>query len=305
MRSIRILILVSVCLVSFIGLQPSTTSAAASTAERRLAAQLPKRARWSLVVLDRDSGHERLAWGNALASPLVPGSLVKLVTSGATLDAVEKKEISPEAFAGTGKGKGRRRITANERLDRYLRQMDVRSVNWMAEHLFQRLGEKRYGPPATSAKGLRSIKLYLSAFDLPQGGLTIADGSGLSRKNRVTARAMSAYLYQATNRPWFPRFLAALPRPGFEGTVRNLGYENSRFRVKTGHLDDVFSLAGYGYDRSGRGLIFVFIVNFRGKGTDIRHSRGYLVKLLSEGDVFVPSEYSRVGYGVRPEGTPN
>jgi len=115
--------------------------------------------------------------------------------------------------------------------------------------------------------------------------MTITDGSGLSRKDRFTARAMARYLYQASKRPWFPRLLATLPRPGAEGTVRHLGYVNSQFRVKTGRLDDVFSLAGFGNDRHGRGLVFVFLVNLPSKNTDRRHSRGYLVKLLSEGDI--------------------
>lgn len=284
------LLLVSVCLFVCMEVHLSVICEAASPAEARLASQLPKKARWSLVVLDRESGRERLAWGNAQTSSLVPASLVKLITTGAVLDAVEKKEISPEVFVGTGKrkGKGRARKSAegaNARLDRYLRYMNVHSVNYMAENLFLRLGEKRYGSPATTEKGRRAIAHYLTGFDLPKKGITIIDGSGLSRKDRLTARAMARYLYQVSQRPRFPRLLATLPRPGVEGTVRHLGYVNNQFRVKTGRLDDVFALAGFGNDRHGRGLVFVFLVNLSGKNTDRRNSRGYLVKLLAEGDI--------------------
>jgi len=288
MRLILRSLLASVCLFVCIEVHLPAICEAAIRAETRLASQLPKKARWSLVVLDRENGRERLAWGNAQTSSLVPASLVKLITTGAVLDAVEKKEISPEAFVGTGKRKGRAGKNAggaDARLDRYLRYMNVHSVNYMAENLFLRLGEKRYGSPATVEKGQRAIAHYLAGFDLPKKGMTIIDGSGLSRKDRFTARAMSRYLYQISQRPWFPRLLATLPRPGLEGTVRHLGYVNSQFRAKTGRLDDVFSLAGFGNDRHGRGLVFVFLVNLSGKGTDRRNSRGYLVKLLAEGDI--------------------
>ncbi len=283
-------LLLLVSLLSPVVLQPSSAGAAAAPAEVRLASLLPKGARWALVVLDRESGRERLAWGNSLDTPLVPGSIVKLVTTCAVLDAVEKGEIAPEAFVGSGRMKrGEAAADAGLRLDRYLRQMNVHSVNRMAEQLFRRIGQERFGPPATEEKGARAISRFLAGFDLPTGGLAVVDGSGLSRKDRVTARALASYLEQVTRRPWFPRFLATLPRPGVEGTVSNLGYVNRQFRVKSGRLDDAFSLVGFAADRNGRDVVFVFLVNFPGKATDRRHSRGYLLKLLAEGDVLVPN----------------
>jgi D-alanyl-D-alanine carboxypeptidase len=284
-------LLVAASLLLLVGLLPAAVSAAASPPEARLASLLPKGARWALVVLDRESGRERLAWGNSLDTSLVPGSVVKLVITGAVLDAVEKGEIVPETIVGAGTGRGKRGkafAEAGLRLDRYLRQMNVLSVNRMAEHLFQCLGEERFGQPATSDKGARVIARYLAGFDLPAGGLAVVDGSGLSRQDLVTARAMASYLEQVTHRPWFPRFLATLPRPGVEGTVRDLGYVNRRFRVKTGSLDDAFSLAGFAADRNGRKVVFVFLVNLPAKATDRRHSRGYLLKLLAEGDFLFP-----------------
>ncbi len=250
----------------------------------RLGARLPKNARWALVVLDRESGRERLAWGNALAAHLVPGSLVKLVTSGAVLDAVDKGEVPTEALLGPAKGKrkGTGEDAASAHLDRYLRQMNVHSVNHMAERLFLRLGERRYGPPPTRAKGERALAAFLAGFGLPAGELTVVDGSGLSREDRVTPRALARYLREITRRPWFPRLKGSLPRPGIEGTVKDIGYTDRRFRVKSGRLDDMFALAGYGVGRDGRKIVFVYLVNVRGKATDRRHSRGALVRLLAE-----------------------
>lgn len=283
-------LLLIVSLLILIVLLPGPAGAADAPAEARLASLLPKGARWALVVLDRESGRECLAWGNSLDTHLVPGSLVKLVTTGAVLDAVEKGEIAPEAVVGSETGRGKREEAAADaglRLDSYLRQMNVHSVNRMAEQLFRRIGKERLGPPATEEKGARAITRFLAGFDLPPGGLVVVDGSGLSRRDRVTARALASYLAQVTRRPWFPRFLATLPRPGVEGTVSNLGYVNKKFRVKSGRLDDAFSLAGFASDRDGRDIVFVFLVNFPGEAIDRRHSRGYLLKLLAEGDVFL------------------
>jgi D-alanyl-D-alanine carboxypeptidase/D-alanyl-D-alanine-endopeptidase (penicillin-binding protein 4) len=161
--------------------------------------------------------------------------------------------------------------------------MNVHSVNHMAERLFLRLGERRYGPPATREKGRRALAAYLAGFGLPVGEMATVDGSGLSRQDHVTPRAMARYLREITRRPWFPRLAATLPHPGVEGTVKDIGYTDRRFRVKTGRLDDMFALAGYGVDRNGRELVFVFLANFPAEATDRRHSRGYVVRLLAEG----------------------
>jgi D-alanyl-D-alanine carboxypeptidase len=254
----------------------------------RLAKLLPKGARWALVILDRESGRERLAWGNALTGHLVPGSLVKLVTTGAVLDAVEKGEATQEALIGPVRTRrhGGEAVSADAaRLDSFLRQMNVHSVNSMAEHLFLHLGEQRYGPPATEEKGSRAIAAYLASLDLPKGGLIVVDGSGLSRQDRFAPRALARYLREITHRHWFPRLANSLPHPGIEGTVKRIGYADRRFRVKSGRLDDVFSLAGYGVDRNGRELVFVFLVNLPFRESDRWHCRGYVVRLLAHGEL--------------------
>lgn len=253
-------------------LLPSAVPAGPSDPAAQFARLLPPHARWALVVLDAESGRERVSWGNARGEPLIPGSLQKLVTCGAVLDAVSKGEASPETFTGR---------EGEPRLDRYLRRMNVHSVNRMAERLFLRLGRLRFGRPATREKGTRAIGRYLAGLGFPPHAFRVYDGSGLSRRNRVTAGAMARYLQRIGRRSWFPRLLASLPRAGMEGTVREIGYVDERFRVKSGHLDGMFALAGYGIDRDGRRIVFAFIVNAPGRGSDRRHSRGRLVEILA------------------------
>ena len=125
---------------------------------------------------------------------------------------------------------------------------------------------------------------FLNSLDLPSGEAIIADGCGLTRDNRITTHFIANYLYQISKKPWFESFRETLPRPGLEGTVKKIGYTDERFRVKTGRLNDVFALAGYGVNAAGREISFAFIVNSKNaRISDRWHSRGELLRLLAEG----------------------
>ncbi|SRR6266568_1778533 len=253
----------------------------------RLADLLPKHARWSLVVLDLQSGGEIAAMGNAQEEPLVPGSVAKLFVTGAVLDRVASGE-GPAAFlptAGIGRrSKGRGRLPASERLQRLLRDMNVHSRNRTAERLFLRLGELRFGGEASREKGEKAMAEFLAGLGLPAGDASLIDGSGLSRDNRVPARFVARYLVEIARKPWSETFRATLPRAGMEGTVKDIGYADARFRVKSGRLDNALALAGYGVAPRGREAVFAFIVNVpAGKVTDRRHSKGMVVRMISHG----------------------
>lgn len=266
--------------------------------EKRLESFLPAQSKWALVVVDMKTGNPIAEYGNSLQSRLVPASLTKLLTTGAVLEYAENdsgnvKMVTRGVRVIRKKKKRIRRtfqrvvtISGDEQLSRVLRDMNVHSRNTVAQNLADFLGERRYGPPATQGKGARAVVHFLNTFDLPLGEAVIADGCGLRRDNRVTARFMALYLYQIGKKPWFDRFRETLPRPGLEGTVRRIGYTNPGFRVKTGHLDDVFALAGYGADQSGKDFSFAFIVNVKkGNASDRKHSRGELLRLLADGEI--------------------
>lgn len=251
----------------------------------RLARLLPPHARWALVVVDLRSGRETALLGNAHDEPLIPGSLVKLFVTGGVLDRVEQGERA-EAFLPPGSGRGHgRKAPAAVRLQRLLRDMNVHSRNRTAERLFLRLGELRFGGEPTREKGGQAVEEFLAGLGLPPGGVTLADGSGLSREDRVPARFVARYLVAISGKPWFGRFRETLPRAGLEGTVKDIGYADSRFRVKSGRLDDAFALAGYGVAPGGREVAFAFIVNAHGgrKISDRRHSRGMVVRMIAQG----------------------
>lgn len=151
-------------------------------------------------------------------------------------------------------------------LERLQREMNYHSLNVVADNLLLSLGAKNYGTPGTREKGVQAIKGFLAGLGLVITENEIHDGSGLSEKNRVTADFMARYLFEVSKESWFERFKNTLPRSGFEGSVRNLSYQDEFFHVKSGQLEDVYALAGYGVDAQGKDVIFCFIVNGPGVG---------------------------------------
>jgi D-alanyl-D-alanine carboxypeptidase/D-alanyl-D-alanine-endopeptidase (penicillin-binding protein 4) len=67
---------------------------------------------------------------------------------------------------------------------------------------------------------------YLRRIGVPLAGVSLTDGSGLTRGNRITGRAMARLLFKARKEPWFKTFYASFPVAGNRermvgGTLRN------------------------------------------------------------------------------------
>ena len=92
-------------------------------------------------------------------------------------------------------------------------------------------------------------------------GVSLVDGSGLARDNRVTCRAL-AYTMDLGVRPEFKALLDGLSVAGVSGTLADeligTGLEG-KLKGKTGFLNGVTGLAGI--VDVGRPLRFAFVVN--------------------------------------------
>jgi D-alanyl-D-alanine carboxypeptidase/D-alanyl-D-alanine-endopeptidase (penicillin-binding protein 4) len=122
------------------------------------------------------------------------------------------------------------------------------------------IGAKVVGHGTTVA-GADVVKRDLRRAHVPLAGVHIADGSGLSRDDRVTANELSAILVLLWNDPDMrPVVWNALPIAGESGTLQNrLGDNPSRalLRAKTGTTDLASALSGY----IGHRYAFVTIEN--------------------------------------------
>ncbi len=95
--------------------------------------------------------------------------------------------------------------------------------------------------------------------------MTLVDGSGLSRSDRLTCGLLTALLGEAGTGSALDRSLAVAGRTG-SLTERFLGTPLvGRLRGKTGSLNGVETLAGVVETDAGRALSFAFLLN--GPGT--------------------------------------
>jgi D-alanyl-D-alanine carboxypeptidase/D-alanyl-D-alanine-endopeptidase (penicillin-binding protein 4) len=94
----------------------------------------------------------------------------------------------------------------------------------------------------------RATERWMVEQGLPISGLRVADGSGLSRNNRVTSRTIAALLMRMDQHPFSSYYQASMAIAGRRGTLRNL-YRGTtldgRFRGKTGTIRGVRSISGY------------------------------------------------------------
>ena len=96
--------------------------------------------------------------------------------------------------------------------------------------------------------------------------IRIADGSGLSSVNRITARALTELLMYANRAPWSREFHETLPVAGASETLRSRMIATpaqGNLHAKTGTTNDVIALGGYVTSRSGELLAFTMFYNGR------------------------------------------
>jgi D-alanyl-D-alanine carboxypeptidase/D-alanyl-D-alanine-endopeptidase (penicillin-binding protein 4) len=141
------------------------------------------------------------------------------------------------------------------------------SDNLTGEQLVKAIGAKAAGPPGDYAKGLAAERRFLAReVGIDTTSMVLADGSGVSRYNLVTARQVVDLLaYMAGRQDLAPAFLSALPIAGVDGTLedrmRGTAAER-RARAKTGSLSGVSALSGYVMTAGGERLAFSLMMEF-------------------------------------------
>jgi D-alanyl-D-alanine carboxypeptidase/D-alanyl-D-alanine-endopeptidase (penicillin-binding protein 4) len=155
-------------------------------------------------------------------------------------------------------------------LSALVRPMLKDSVNLYGEALM-RLNAAMDGVPTNDA-ALDGLRLRLTAWGVPQDGVQLVDGSGLSRRNVVSAEVLALVLERMHDPSARSPFVAALPIAGSDGSLarRMKGTAaEGRLRAKTGTMSNVRTLAGYTTTADGEYLAFAMLLNnFEGTGAD-------------------------------------
>ncbi len=122
------------------------------------------------------------------------------------------------------------------------------------------------GGDASFVGGRRGVTRTLGAAGVDLAGATLYDGSGLSRRNRMTPATLIDVLRLAATRPELGPVLSGLPVAAFTGSLADrftAGAPEGRGRVraKTGTLTGVASLAGVVTDAGGHPMLFVLMAD--------------------------------------------
>lgn len=156
-------------------------------------------------------------------------------------------------------------------MDQILMNMMKESDNLYAESMFYQLAASTGNHPATARSARMVINRLIEKVGLDASQYSIADGSGLSLYNYVTAELEIKLLrYAFKNNNIYLHLHPSLPQAGVDGTLKNRmhgPFTRGNVYAKTGSLTGVSSLAGYCTAPNGHRLAFAII------NQGVRHSR--------------------------------
>ncbi|MCE5316673.1 MAG: D-alanyl-D-alanine carboxypeptidase/D-alanyl-D-alanine-endopeptidase [Parachlamydia sp.] len=153
------------------------------------------------------------------------------------------------------------RITFHSTLSPPLKEIvfwtNQKSHNLYAEHLLKKMGEATYGEGSTLG-GIQAVKSFWQAQKIDLDGL--ADGSGVSRKNLITARQLVAILLKMKDSEIF---------------LKSLPEEAPGIRAKSGSMTGLVAYAGY----AGQ-VAFAILIN---NSLDRQHAQEGVERLWIKG----------------------
>lgn len=164
-----------------------------------------------------------------------------------------------------------------------LSSMNKWSRNMVAEQVLRTVHLESSSPPATTGGGCDMLARLTGQLAPGAAAVVLADGSGLSRLNRLSPRHLAAVLTAgASSSAYGPEFLATLPVNGRDGTLYNRleDLPEGAFRGKTGTLGDTSAIAGI--LRSASGGRFVVVVMLEMPRGHVYMARAWQDSLIEE-----------------------
>ncbi|ACN16116.1 DacB [Desulforapulum autotrophicum HRM2] len=134
-----------------------------------------------------------------------------------------------------------------------VRQLLQFSNNFMANQIFLTAGAAAFSPPASLEKSVGALRAYASNT-LGIENISIAEGSGISRRNRISPREMLKVLM------------------AFKSHYSLMNHERDEF-YKTGTLDGVRTRVGYFTGKNNSLFPFIIMINQQGQGYKIIKER--------------------------------
>ena len=204
---------------------------------------------WNVAVLDHrqfDGALFRSLWTE------LGGSLAGAVRDGVT--PAEARVLAVHESPG---------------LAEVIRDINKYSNNVMARELFLSTAAEVTKLPASAERAQQVVRAFYAGRGLPLPDLVVDNGSGLSRRERISAQSMAAILQTAWASALMPEFVSSLPLVGIDGTMKrrlNQQSVSGQAHIKTGTLADVRAVAGYVLAASGTTYVVVLFVNHPSAG---------------------------------------
>lgn len=189
--------------------------------------------KWGILITSLSQ--EKTFYSRNADQYLVPASNIKLLTTAAALQKFDS-----------------RTAIGSKSLGEWVNTTNLNSNNYYANTLLSRIGGSQV------AQGI------LTRLGIDPKSYRQADGSGLSRQNVATPRALVNTLTAMSSAKGREVFLASLPIAGVSGTLKNrlrLTPAQGKVHAKTGTLRGVRALSGYLEHPDYGVIVFSIIVN--------------------------------------------
>jgi D-alanyl-D-alanine carboxypeptidase/D-alanyl-D-alanine-endopeptidase (penicillin-binding protein 4) len=211
-----------------------------------------------------DTRRDALGWKSSYVGiesrPLSALSVAGLPFAGADGSATAAARAFTEALESRGvvvdgrPGAGRARADAfpiafdlSRKLEHIVPLMTADSDNFVAEMVLKEIGAT-FAERGSTASGARVVRRTLADAGVALTGVRIADGSGLSRYDRITVQALADILRAGAADPEIGDvFVSSLAVAGISGTLKarlDTHLTRGRIRAKTGTTNRASALAG-------------------------------------------------------------
>ena len=147
-----------------------------------------------------------------------------------------------------------------------LRRSNVNSHNLYAESLLKRIAASATKRPGTFDEGTSVVEsAVIQRLGEYQSDLDVADGSGMSRQNKISPKTLAMWLASfGMQDPVGKALLDSLATPGngtLDNRFKNVDLQGATVHAKSGYLRGVCSLSGYILHEDHAPLVFSIIVN--------------------------------------------
>jgi D-alanyl-D-alanine carboxypeptidase/D-alanyl-D-alanine-endopeptidase (penicillin-binding protein 4) len=173
-------------------------------------------------------------------------------------------------------------------IDTVLSNVNKESDNLNAEMMIYAIAFNDSGAPASADNGLAAVKRLIDSVGLNPDDYSIADGSGASHYNLISAKLLLEtlkYIYYE-KKDLFDLFYNSLSIAGVDGTLKHRMKKSPVYgnvHAKTGTIKGVSNLSGYVTSKSGHLIAFsILIQNFVGDYSKARSFQDNICELLAE-----------------------